>query len=166
MHLSPKVGSAACDSELDPPPPPPATSFLGTAQKTPWRWHLSDGQGRGTVQPQHFCSRSHGKGGGCLSRVLTNAGAHSGQKFSPATGLTRQDPAGAGSVGSSSWRWCWGIICEAELEERPENLHCVGSISGGFINRVSPNFARDPRLSAINSASSVHCGVFFCIAFF
>lgn len=32
----------------------------------------------------------------------------------------------------------------SELEERPENLHCVGSISGGFISRVSPNFARVP----------------------
>lgn len=54
----------------------------------------------------------------------------------------------------------------SELEERPENLHCVGSILGGFISRVSPNLLVSPRLSAINSPSGVHCGVFFCVAFF
>lgn len=42
--------------------------FDGAAAQPPWRWHLSDGQGRGTVQPQHLHNRSHGKGGGCLIR--------------------------------------------------------------------------------------------------
>lgn len=92
MHLSARVGSGGCDSEWGLPAAPCHPLFGGCT--TPQMWHLSDGQGGGTVQPH----RPRGEGGGHLVRPLTNAGAHSGQKSIPAQGLTHRDAAGAGSL--------------------------------------------------------------------
>lgn len=159
MHLSARVGSGGCDSEWGLPAAPCHPLFGGCT--APQVWHLSDGQGRGTVQPHP----PRGEGGGHLIRPLTNARAHSGQKSIPVQGLTHWDAAGAGS-----WGWCWGIIGKTELEEQPENRHHGSSILGGFSNRVSPNFAPVPETQCYKFTKwrslqgiPLHCFIFVLI---
>ena len=81
--------------------------------------------GKGHSAAQRRCHHPHGEGGGHLVRVLMNAGAHGGQKFSPGAG----SPAGIRQqLGpSGAWRGDGAGAWFARLSWKSGRRTCVGS---------------------------------------